>query len=186
MPKRRQPWNPCPPAHDRTSNVVPFRARTATRVVDDPYGPGQIAVTVSLRDDALGVLYADGKISQPQWAAGGQLRECLNRTEFGRLKSVNLSREPVDGGGAYVDSGAERRRKAYDEVARVRSELGPQAFALVRSVVSQGQFLTHPADIARLCDALDQLAVLFGLQGRPRGAERPSDKYSAMAAKRAA
>ncbi len=185
MPKRRQPWNPCPAA-DRRSNVVPFRGRTATRMVDNPYGVGQIEVTVSLRDDPLGALLADGKISHSQWEVGERLRGHLNSAEFGKLKAVNYGKEPVDGGGIYEDYGADRRRKAYDEVARVRDKLGPRAYALVRAVVSQDQFLIEPSDIAQLCDALDQLAVLFGLQSRQRRFERHDDKYSAMAAKRAA
>jgi hypothetical protein len=149
-------------------------------VVDDPYSDtgGKITVTVSLRDDTLGTLYADGRITRPQWEAGERLREQLRQVEFGKLKAVNYSNEPVDGGGAYMDYGAERRAKAYDSIKAARAKLGRQTFALVRDVIA--------TDIAELRTALDKLALHYGLQNRQRGFDRHDDKYSALDARRVA
>jgi hypothetical protein len=152
-------------------------------MVDDPYSQtgGKIAVTVSLRDDPLGTLYADNKISQPQFEAGERLREQLRKAEFGVLKAADTTREPVDGRGAHY-GGDDQRLKAYDRVKSVRDKLGPQAFALVRDVLSGSRFLTHPADIARLAAALDTVAATHGLQmDRGRPFTRHHDKYSEMA-----
>jgi hypothetical protein len=62
MPKKKhQPWTPVPAVDRRApDNVIPFRARTADGVVDNPYsdtGSKQLS-TVSLPDDPLGRMHA--------------------------------------------------------------------------------------------------------------------------------
>lgn len=122
-------------------------------VLDNPeYQPGNpdsiatVYLPRAIRDDPLGRLHARQRIDDAEYLAGRAMQKLLEDAEVGRIRSQDMSKEPVDGGGHMPDVLTEPQRKALKRLSVIRVILGVEADKLVRAVLAGG-FM--PEDVAR-------------------------------------
>lgn len=157
------------------------------RHVDNPYfGPAapieqrRIKVITSLREDPLGLMYERKQIEEHQYRAGRQFQDDWEVSgRSGRMKGMDTTQEPVDGGRApssrlgVTDRGlaASARLRAYE------AELGAYGWRLARLVLVDKRTLIECAQLVhvtanranqiyvgkRFRECLDTLAVKMGL-----------------------
>lgn len=197
MTKRRKPYSPVSAVDRRAaSNIIPFRPRTADRIVDDPYSDtgGKSLVTASLRDDPLGRMHARRQIDDCQYAVGRQFQAWLELVAPAGPRAADTTKEPVDGRGATVEPFTESQRRAGKNLYRARQTLGERSYVLVCAVLGERQFIEQIAESVgltgnweirklqgRFRECLDELAVLFGFADTAPAKRRVHDQYSAMA-----
>lgn len=120
----------------------PYNADVATIEADDPYEPGgRILALASLRDDPLGRLFRRGHIDQAQYAAGRHVQELFEVAELGRVGAVDTTQTPVDGGAVAVSTISDRVCWAMAELRKLRTEIGPRRFFLLRDVLAERMFV---------------------------------------------
>ncbi len=117
---------------------------TADVVVDNPYfGPAApqehrvIRATRSLRDP-LAKLHHTRRIDEAEYRAGRRLQALLEAAEVGRVRSLDPSREGVDGGSHVPDVLGERQFRALKALERIWPLLGRDGSALVTAVLAHG------------------------------------------------
>jgi hypothetical protein len=192
--KRRRRKREIGPEIDRRAER-PFNGDTATRLVADPYSTtgGKIAVTASLRDDALGALHARRQIDDSQYRAGRMLQEWFELAEIGSIQAIDPGKEAVDGRGQYVEAITDKQIHAMRQLAHARTVLGTVGYDLCRSVIAEGATMERIAARAgadskharewwgkRFRECLQTLAVALGASGKR--VRTPRDQYAAMAA----
>lgn len=162
----------------------PVNVAMPTIVVDNPaYQAGhpgsiqRITVERALRDDPLGQMHARNQITEHQYAAGRKWQAAFETAGIGRIKAMDTTQEPVDGGGRFSDPMTDRRLRAFNDLKRWNGALGKAGAQLVnhvlcdkRSLREVGQLVyasTSPATMKyvgrRFRECLDQLATEMGL-----------------------
>lgn len=163
--------------HDRRSTDVPINAVVATVVVDDPYERGgKIESVASLRDDILRHLRVREEIDDAQFEAGRRYERYIEQSQIGSVKAMDPTKEPVDGGGAFVESVTDRQIAAVRELSEANRILGRRGELLVRRVLVERRrfkeiaISTERNDIAHVrrvfFECLDELAVFWNLAMR--------------------
>jgi hypothetical protein len=191
--KRRRRKREIRPDIDRRT-AAPFNAETVDRIVPDPYSStgGKIVVTASLRDDALGQLYARKHIDDAQYLAGLKLREWFDLAEIGSIQAIDPGKEAVDGRGQYVEPITDMQMWAHRQLVHVRSVLGHFGYDLCRAVIASGMTMEAVAAThgpvtqltikyfgKRFRECLQTLAMDAGAAGGRKRA--PRDKYAELA-----
>jgi hypothetical protein len=161
--------------HDRRATQLPKGAVAGVVEIDDPYERGgRISAVANLRDDPLGLMWARHQIDDAKFMAGRHWQKFYAAAEVGMLRSVDLSRERVDGGARGGEILTERRKRAMATLRRCRDVLGEEGDLLVRDVLGHGRCLTEVATGrglgrrsleylgARLRECLESLAKTFG------------------------
>ena len=135
--------------HDRRAEVSAFQAEHAVAaVVRDPYSEIGESITVlrSTRDDPLAGMLARGFIDQAQYSAGREWQRNWEEAAVGALKSIDPTREPVDGKGANPGPFTDRQRMAFQELRVVQITLGYEGDSLVRDILGERMQLQQVAD----------------------------------------
>jgi hypothetical protein len=174
--KRRTPYDPSKPVHDRrasqsnrgvTNYLVP-------REVDDPYeAGGKITVMRSTRDDPLGDLHARKMIDEAQYEGGRAFQRDFETAERGP-RAIDPSKEFVDGG-MLPEPITEAQRKAARQLAVVYRALGQDGSAVVHDVLVHMKTRAQIAESRgligerwekyyglRFQECLDCLALVYG------------------------
>jgi hypothetical protein len=99
----------------------------------------------SLRDDPLGRLHARGQIGEDEYRAGRKLQGYYEAAEVGRIKSQDMTCEPVDGGGAYPDVLTDHQNEALKALARARIIIGTHGEAILRQMLVDRVFVQEIA-----------------------------------------
>lgn len=166
--------------HDRRATDLPFNAKVATAVADDPYEPGaKLTVLRSLRDDPLAAIHNAKQIDQAQFVAGRHWQRAFELTEVGGVRAVDLTRERVDGGAIPQPTLSDVQIRAFGDLKRATAALGLEGESLVKDFLGRSLTLR---DIAarrganserergyigwRLRECLDTLALEFGYAGK--------------------
>jgi hypothetical protein len=115
----------------------------------------------------------------------------FERAEVSKMRSVDIERTPVSGGGSG-DRYHQGHKKAFDTLVQARDALGADSYRLIECVLRERNDVPTVAKMvgyelrivaARFRAALDKLAVAFGHAGEGPDRKRVKDKYSAMSAK---
>jgi hypothetical protein len=145
--------------------------------VEDPYERGdRIRAVANLRGDPLARMLARHQIDQAKYVAGRRWQKSYTTAEIGTLRSIDLTRDRVDGGGrGGFEILTERRKHAMSTLRHCRYVLGEEGNALVEAVLGGGQTLVEVATArglgtprhleylgARLRECLESLAKTFG------------------------
>jgi hypothetical protein len=157
----------------------------ATAYVDNPewrpdrHGmkafPRKITAMVNVRESAIATLAARRAINDAQVAAANRFRSLWEKMGGTGAGAIDYSREHVDGG--YTrDPISQAQMTAGKELARCRALLGRRTYTLVVAVCGEGFALKEIAIDKRgtltaadnLRDGLDDLAEMWGYQGRAR------------------
>jgi len=150
--KRRQPYNPNNPAHDRRTTDLLRNAKVSPIEIDDPIEVGgKLIVMRSTRDDPLADMHDRRQIDEAQYHGGRAFQRDFETAERGP-KAIDFTREAVDGG-QMPEAITERQRKAGIQLAVVYRALG-----------QDGQALTHDVLVHNKTRA--QVAAARGLSGR--------------------
>jgi hypothetical protein len=135
---------------------------------------GRIRAVANLRDDPLGLMWARHQIDDAKIMAGRHWQKFYAAAEVGMLRSVDLSRERVDGGARGGEVLTERRKRAMSTLRHCRYVLGEEGDLLVREVLGRGLCLSEVAASRglarrtleylgpRLRECLESLAKTFG------------------------
>ena len=168
--------------HDRRATDLPFNARVAAVVADDPYETGaKLTVLRSLRDDPLAAMHNAKQIDQAQFIAGRHWQRAFELIEAGGVGALDPTRERVDAGGIAQATISDAQIRAFDDLTKAMTALGLEGESLIRDFLGRGWTLR---DIAarrgmhserergylgfRLRECLDTLAVEFGYAGGNR------------------
>jgi Domain of unknown function (DUF6456) len=173
---------------------TPFNAKTATRQVPDPWSSdgGKITVTASMRDDPLSRLHLHKQLAPHLYAVGLELQQEFERAEISGAKSLDFSREAVDGGGGIREPFGDRQRRAGNRLAQARARLGSDSFGLLQLILGERLFVSQVAAAQgwnerviarRFRVALESLAELWGFTGQAPARRQVRDRFSVMAAK---
>lgn len=168
----------------------PLNALLAPRVVDDPYDGTLLAVVADITKDPLGKAYAEGRIDRAQWNAGIRWLGLYEIATLGDLRGFEL-KTPVDGGGAFPEAMSDRRKKAIDELANAKREIGARCDRLLREVLGNRRFVSELAaslgylddegkPVKRMVhhlnlmfkDCLEDLAKFYGYASHPNGSNK--------------
>src|SRR6185295_2120596 len=96
--RRRQPYDPGKPTHDRRATELPRVGRFVTCEVDDPYEIGAKIVAIrSTRNDPLADLHSRKHIDDAQYEGGRSFQRDFEAAERGPC-AIDPSKEAVDGG----------------------------------------------------------------------------------------
>jgi hypothetical protein len=128
-----------------------------------------------VRDDPLGALWARHQIDDAKFAAGRHWQRIYEVAELAMLRSIDLSRERVDGGGRAAELLTDQRVRAMAKLRDCRGVLGDVGDSLVRDVLGRGLCLVDVASSRglgtqrgidylgqRLRECLESLAKTFG------------------------
>ena len=126
------------------------------RVVPDPYkNPDKphetLTIMASIRNCPLGKAYAEGRIDKAEWDAGLTWLGFYEIATLGDLRGFEI-KTPVDGAGAFPEAISDKRKKAVDELARAKTEVGARGDKLLREVLGNRRFIS---DIASSLGYLD-------------------------------
>lgn len=135
--------------------------------------PRTVIVAVNIHESAIGTMAARGLLDQAQLKAGDRLRYLLEKAGAGGARAIDYAREPVDGGNGK-DPIPDMVIDAAKQLAQIQPLLGLRAYAILRTVISQGCELKDIAATHRertttadyIKDALDILAVHWGFTKR--------------------
>lgn len=170
---------------DRRAGGVTLRADTAAVEVDDPYAtrPGEkITVLRQLRSDPLARLHSHRQIDEGQYRAGRAFQRDWETAERG-ARAIDPTRERVDGG-SLPEPLSERQARARKRLVDLERVLGRTMHRVTHAVLVDGMSMETLAQrlfnregevsakyYGRLFrDALDVLAVEYGLAGSGRSA----------------
>jgi hypothetical protein len=163
---------------DRRVAEMQRRGEVAPVTVEDPYGltPGEKVVALrTLRDDPLAALHHNRMIDEAQYKAGRHWQLAYEAADIGTIRSIDLSRERVDGGSAPELTVNERTSRGLAELAKATTALGLEGEAIVRHVL--GERMTFAVAAAkrglateaerkyigrRFRECLETLALVYG------------------------
>jgi hypothetical protein len=168
--------------HDRRATDLPFNAKVAATIADDPYEPGaKVSVLRSLRDDPLAAMHNARQIDQAQFVAGRHWQRAFELAQGGGVRAVDLTRERVDGSRIPQASITDAQIRAFADLTKAMTALGLEGESLVKDFLGRGWCLS---DIAarrgvtserergyigwRLRECLNTLAVTFGYAATPK------------------
>jgi hypothetical protein len=171
-------------------NAAGPQADTATIMVDDPQAArrgAKITVLRHLRSDPLARLHAHRQIDEAQYRAGRKFQRDWEAAERG-TRAMDFTRERVDGGEPAAEPLVERQVRARKRLQDRERALGRTMHRVVHAVLVEGMSMETLGKVlfgregeasakyyGRLFrDALDVLAVEYGLAGRGRSGERSS------------
>jgi hypothetical protein len=168
--------------HDRRAVNLPVNAEVAAIVVEDPYATGSgeaIVVTRQLRGDPLARLHSHRQIDDAQYYAGRAYQRDCEVAERG-TRALDPTREAVDNS-RVIDPLTDKQVSAQIRLAEVHFALGRKMHAAVQAVLIDGASIETLARVNGrggetwqkyygrfFRDALDVLAVEYGLAGRAR------------------
>jgi hypothetical protein len=187
LAKRRTPYL----SHYLKDNVVPFK-KLAVRTVVDPYDGTLTKQHANTRGDILGEMYARGFLKHHQFEIARFMEGAFERAEVTKMRSVDVERTPVSGGGSGGDRFHDGHARAFDVLAEAREALGADSYRLIECVLRERNDVPAVAKMvgyelrivaARFRAALDKLATTFGHAGEGPERKRVKDKYSAMVGK---
>jgi hypothetical protein len=167
---------------------------TAQRTIRDPYDGTLVTAKAARRGDILGEMYARGFLKHHQFEIARYIEGEFERAEVTKMRSVDIERTPVSGGGSGGDRYHDGHRRAFETLAQARDALGTDAYRLIECVLRERNDVPTVAKMvryelrivaARFRAALDKLATTFGHAGEGPEHKRVKDKYSAMAARAA-
>ena len=167
--------------HDRLATDLPFNAKVAVTIADDPYESGAtVRVLRSLRDDPLAAMHNAQQIDQAQFVAGRHWQRAFELTQGGGVRAVDLTRERVDGSRIPQASITDAQIRAFADLAKAMTALGLEGESLIKDFLGRGWCLS---DIAarrevtserergyigwRVRECLNTLAVTFGYAAKP-------------------
>jgi len=169
-------------AHDRRAGNLGINADVAPVVVDDPYAiqsGDTIVVTRQLRGDPLARLHSHRQIDDAQYYAGRAYQRDCEVAERA-TRALDPTREAVDNS-LVIDPLTDKQVSAQARLADVRVALGHKMHAAVHAVLIDGATIEalargngrggetwHKYYGRFFRDALDVLAVEYGLAGRAK------------------
>lgn len=171
--RQRAPYTP---VHDRRAVDVPKGVVPASVVVPCPSGDlTSLTVTINIRGDTLAYMKKRKQISEHQYIAGRHWQALYDRAVIGRIKAMDTTNEPVDGGGMISEGITDGVRDAVKGLARADAAVGLRGVFLIREVLGSGLTIDQVAQ-SRGMDSktgkdrlgwmfrgcLDELAVAFG------------------------
>jgi hypothetical protein len=185
--RRCKPWSPmdkndvADPKFDPRNNK---RLEIVKRRVLDPFSTTgeHIVVDANLIGDQLGRMFNRGQILKSQFEAGRNIEAMFHATENGDLRSVDVTRDVIDGvQPGYEWSGANRvdnLKKLHDLFERLARQFSPYHAKILWWVIKDGIPLKtiaqhfghkdHKQILADMKEALDDFALI----GRPDKWER--------------
>jgi hypothetical protein len=172
--KRRTPYNPNNPAHDRRTTDLLRNAKVSPIEVDDPLEVGgKLIVMRSTRNDPLAGLHARKSIDEAQYQGGRAFQSDFETAERGPC-AIDPSKEFVDGG-KLPEPITESMRKAVVRLNRAERQLGADGSAIVHAVLISGFSIVqvgHTRGLRgerwekyfgmRFRECLDCLALVYG------------------------
>lgn len=177
-PRRRHPYNPAKPVHDRRTQDKLKDAQLSPLEVDDPFEIGaKLIVMRSTRNDPLASLHARNHIDDAQYHGGRAFQRDFETAERGPC-AIDPGKEAVDGG-RPPEPITDEQRKAVKRLGEADRELGQHGAAITRSVLIHGMSIeqlgvsrgmTKEPEIKylgrRFRECLDCLAVVYGFAAR--------------------
>ena len=112
--------------------------------VDNPYygptSPAEQRVIRAVRSlrDPLAKLHHTRRIDEAEHRAGRQMQALLEAAEVGRVRSLDTTRQRVDGGSHMPDILGERQFRALKALERIWPLLGKDGSALCTAVLMHG------------------------------------------------
>lgn len=134
--------------HDRLAEDVPREQREGiiTDVVENPYKQGEsIRVVRATRDDPLAGLYSRGAIDTAQLSAGRTWQRHWEDAAIGAIRSIDPTKEPVDGRGPPVAPFTDKQRKACIALREAAVMLGYEGDRIVRAILGERASLAEVA-----------------------------------------
>src|SRR5690348_5832332 len=117
--------------HDRLANDLPFNAKVAATIADDPYEPeAKVRVLRSLRDDPLAAMHNARQIDQAQFVAGRHWQRAFELAQGGGVRAVDLTRERVDGSRIPQASITDAQIRAFADLTKAMTALGLEGESL--------------------------------------------------------
>jgi len=164
--------------YDRTGDL-PYNARVAIAVVDDPYSSTgeKIKVNRSVRNDPIADMLARGLIDQARYLAGRRWQELHERSTIGAIRAIDPGKEAVDGG-KTPEPLTDSQIKAFRELNSAYMRLGEWGTALMRDLLENQMAMAKMAEkyglttgrqanfmSMRVRECLEDLAKLWGFAG---------------------
>jgi hypothetical protein len=165
---------------------------TASRTIRDPYDGTLVTAKAARRGDIIGEMYARGFLKHAQFETAREMEGAFERSEVTKMRSVDVERTPVSGGGSGGDRYHDGHRRAFDTLKEARDALGADSYRLIECVLRDRNDVPTVAEMvgyelrivaARFRAALDKLAVVFGHASEGERRKPVKDKYSAMSGK---
>lgn len=146
-----------------------------------PGNPKTVTAAMNLRESPIAMMAAKGHLEPHQVEAAIKFRRLWEALGGSGAGSFDYSREPVDGGGAR-DPISDRQIDAGFKLKECRELLGRRHYDVVSRVAGDGCTIAELGTSKRarhtladyLRDALDDLAVHWGLQKRKTPNNSPS------------
>lgn len=171
--KRRQPYDPGKPVHDRRATDLVRGAQVAPIEVDDPLeAGGKLYVMRSTRDDPLADHHARGHIDEAQYNAGREFQRHFGIAERGP-RAIQWT-EAVDGDPPRENL-TDGQLMAGKWLAKCYLELGADGTALVHDVLVHARTMSQVSSSRGLAgkdweqyfgkrfrECLDCLAIVYG------------------------
>lgn len=177
--KRRQPYDPSKPVHDRRATDLVRGAQVAPIEVECPIERNGTTLVVmrSTRDDPLADHHARGHIDEAQYRAGRRFQNLFERAER-PVRAIDPSKEAVDGGKA-IDPLTDGQIKALAGLRQSYEELGQDGSAIIHDVLIHGMTMMGIAAKRKMAtkdweqyfgkrfrECLDCLAIVYGFAMR--------------------
>lgn len=183
-PRKRQPYNPSKPAHDRRATELPRVGRFVVCEIDDPYERGSKIVAIrSTRNDPLADLHSRGHIDSAQYEGGRAFQRDFEAAERGPC-AIDPSKEAVDGG-RIPEPITEAQKRAADALAKAFKHLGADGSALMHDFLVDGRTMKdiaarrglveqrwHDYFGLRIRECLHGLAFVYGHAKEATGKQR--------------
>lgn len=133
---------------DRPMANMRRKGEVAPVMVEDPHAPADKIVALrTLRDDPLAALHHNKMIDDAQYQAGRHWQLAYESADIGTIRSIDLSRERVDGGCGPELTVNDRTSRGLAELAKATTALGLEGEAIVRDVL--GERMTFAVAAAR-------------------------------------
>lgn len=179
--RRRAPYNPASPVHDRRTTDKLKDAQLAPQEVDDPFEIGaKIIVMRQIRNDPLARLHSRNDIDEAQYQGGRAFQNDFETAERGP-RAIDPSKEAVDGG-LMPEPITEAQREAGRSLARAHRELGADGAALMYDFLIDGRTTMNIAERRgfagqawadyfgkRIRECLHRLAFVYGFAKEKTG-----------------
>ncbi len=184
--KRRTPYDPSKPVHDRRAadRELVRGAMVSVIDIDDPFESGaKITAIRSTRNDPLAGLHARQQIDEAQYQGGRAFQKDFETAERGP-RAIDPSKDCVDGG-MLPEPITEAQRKAALKLKRVYAKLEQDGSALVHDVLINGLSFRQIAGARgfegrrweeffgssfQIC--LHKLSYVYGFATEPAGKQR--------------
>lgn len=143
--KRRQPYDPNKPVHDRRTTDLLRNAQVAPIEIDDPLElGGKLMVMRSTRNDPLAWLHARKFIDEAQYQGGRAFQD--------DFETIQSRPQAVDASQPYVDRSfkprgiSEAYSKAFDRLNAAHTALGQIGSALTQDVLIDARTMAEVAE----------------------------------------